>query len=61
MGKKISPTNILGFFPNMLVLIGFRSRALRPLVDGMNPAVRIIRNVPYGILKVMQDLYHQQY
>ena len=33
-------------------------------VDGINPALPIIRNIPYvrefRVLKVMQDLYHQQ-
>ena len=36
-----------------------------PTIDDKNPALPRIRNVPsfptFRVLKVMQDLYHQQY
>ena len=40
-------------------------RLLFTTVDDINPALPMIRNIPefplFGVLKVMQGLYHQQY
>ena len=65
LGVRAWGSIVLGAWGSGLGVAGYYTRIQGTTVDDTNPALHIIRNIPYfpelRVRKVMQDLYHQEY